>query len=282
MSNNPQTGEPSAVPGDLPHDQCGCGDNAEAEALREITEAKDTIEKGEAEILEGAADVKTGEDKLANAEQELEEARHHKITFFLDREKEVTDKRKLTPNEIISDYGKRDPAKTYLVKIEGHQKESYQGKGDIPIEIHECEQFQMVNIGPTPVSDGTRLTGVKAFVAELEALGYKSTVLKDTSNVVIDYVVPTGKFAGRNVRLGFDVPTDFPMTSPGGVHVSPRIHPNKAGKVHPTEGISDSPNFQAKAGGEWQYWSRPFPDWAPVKKTVGTYMSYVWQLWDSQ
>jgi hypothetical protein len=132
------------------------------------------------------------------------------------------------------------------------------------------------------VSDGGKLTGVGLFVAGLEALGYKPTLLANTTDhVVFDYEIPTGKYAGRTFRLGVAVPGDFPLSSPGGLHVSPRIHPNKGGQTHPTDGILDS-DFQSKAGGEWHYWSRPFKEWGTTKKTVASYMGHVLKLWDTQ
>jgi hypothetical protein len=150
-----------------------------------------------------------------------------------------------------------------------HHKDNFQGKGDIPIELHDCDDFQIISTGPTPVSDQRMLTGVERFVAELEALGYKPVILTGTTDhVVFDYEIPTGKHAGKQFRLGLVVPTDFPLTSPGGLHVSPRIHLNRSGQTHPTDGIQDSPGFQNRVGGEWHYWSRPFHEWGKTKKTV--------------
>ena len=77
---------------------------------------------------------------------------HHEIHFFLDGEPHETDSRELTPNEIIKDFGKKDPATHYLVHIEGHHRISYEGKGNEPIKLHNGERFQIVSTGPTPVS----------------------------------------------------------------------------------------------------------------------------------
>jgi hypothetical protein len=78
--------------------------------------------------------------------------RHHEIHFFVDGEPHETDKRELTPNEIIKDFGEKDPATHYLVRIEGHHRDSYEGKGNDPIKLHNGERFQIVSTGPTPVS----------------------------------------------------------------------------------------------------------------------------------
>jgi hypothetical protein len=74
------------------------------------------------------------------------------IHFFVDGEPYETDRPEWTPNEIIRKFGEKDPATHYLVRIEGHHRHSYEGKGDTPIEIHEGERFQIVSKGPTPVS----------------------------------------------------------------------------------------------------------------------------------
>lgn len=76
----------------------------------------------------------------------------HEIRFVVDGEPYETDRREWTPNEIIKEFGAKDPATNYLVRIEGHHRDSYQGKGDEPIAIHEGERFQIVSTGPTPVS----------------------------------------------------------------------------------------------------------------------------------
>lgn len=77
---------------------------------------------------------------------------HHEIHFFVDGEPYETDKQVLTPNEIIREFGQKDPATNYLVQIDGRQRISYQGKGDEPIRLHDGERFQIVFTGPTPVS----------------------------------------------------------------------------------------------------------------------------------
>jgi hypothetical protein len=74
------------------------------------------------------------------------------IHFFVDNEPYETDRRKWTPNEIIKEFGELDPANHYLVRIEGQHEHSYRGKGDEQIEIYDGERFQIVSIGPTPVS----------------------------------------------------------------------------------------------------------------------------------
>lgn len=119
---------------------------------------------------------------------------------------------------------------------------------------------------------------MESFLVGLLALGYEPVVLADKpDHVTFEYEVETGRHAGRKVRLGFVVPGDFPATPPSGPHVSPHIHATGQPGGHPTGAIAAS-DF----GGDWQYWSRPFPEWARSKRTVAAYMSHVWRLWDSQ
>jgi hypothetical protein len=123
------------------------------------------------------------------------------------------------------------------------------------------------------------------FMDGLRSLGFQPVKLPDRSDcVVFDYIVESGKFTGRAVRLGLIVPADFPNTTPTGPHVSPNIHLFAQNGEHPTGGIHQqhAVPFQTSAGGQWQYWSRPFPGWAEARKTVAVYMSHIWRLWDTQ
>jgi hypothetical protein len=76
---------------------------------------------------------------------------HHEIHFFVDGEPAETDQKELTPNQIIKNFGDKDPATHYLVQV-GPPRISYQGKGDEPIKLHNGERFQIISTGPTPVS----------------------------------------------------------------------------------------------------------------------------------
>ena len=123
------------------------------------------------------------------------------------------------------------------------------------------------------------------FMDGLRSLCFQPIKVADRSDCVyFDYTVESGRFAGRVVRLGFIVPPDFPNTPPAGLHVSPLIHAFCPHGVHPTGGIHQqhAHPFHAGAGGQWQYWSRPFPGWAEERKTVAVYMSHIWRLWDTQ
>lgn len=121
------------------------------------------------------------------------------------------------------------------------------------------------------------------FIRQLEELGHRPTVYA-TDNVVIPYTVEVGRFAGKALRLGLQVADDFPLTAPGGVHISPALlemHPSND-LPHPAGGVHESP-FTSTVGGEkWQYWSRPFRGWGQTDKTVRIYLAFVRLLFDTQ
>ena len=189
----------------------------------------------------------------------------------------TTEASELTPNDIIKDFAGKDPTTHYLVQIRGHEKISYQGQGGIPISMRDGMRFQVISKGPTPVSDGTTAS-VEKFMVGLIALGYEPAIVPGKPDrLSFDYELGTGRFAGRKVRLGLVVPQDFPATPPSGPHVCSHIHPVGRPGGHPTGAIHAS-DF----GSEWQYWSRPYPEWASSKRTVAAYMSHIWRLWDSQ
>lgn len=204
------------------------------------------------------------------------------IRIFVDGEEYTTTERELTADQIIKDFGKKDPATNYLVEIEGNRKISFQGKGNEEIKLHNNLSFQIVSTGPTPVS---YTSGAVAFAEGLRAMGYDPQPLPGKpDHLVFNYLVEVGRRAGQTVRLGIVVPQDFPTTPPSGPHVSPHIqpiHPNND-RPHPEGGVHTSPEFQQHAGGDWQYWSRPCPNWGQIKRNVMAYMSHIWRLWETQ
>lgn len=251
----------------------------------------------EAHVAEGQAREQLNAAELAEqaalheTEQALEELRAaetqiREVHFIVDGEPYKTKAEELTPNVILRDFAGRDPAKYYLVRLEGAHKESYQGRGDEPIKMRNGMRFQSMYVGPTPVSDDTGSSGFRTFREGLRSLGFDPKPISNLPNhLFFDYTVETGVFAGRHIRLGFIVPPDFPNTTPAGPYVSPNIRPISPSGTHPTGGIhaEQARPFAANVGGEWQYWSRPFaPEWAKERKTVATYMSHIWRLWETQ
>lgn len=115
------------------------------------------------------------------------------------------------------------------------------------------------------------------FVSGLRTGGYGVRELGG-NRVTFPYVVPTGRFAGTEIDLGFDVPADFPLTPPGGPHVSPRLLPiTNGGGSHPSGGVHTSP-----FGETFEYWSRPLSHWPSTKRTVKDVMAHIRHLFDTQ
>ncbi|HCG00241.1 MAG TPA: hypothetical protein DEV93_06815 [Chloroflexi bacterium] len=83
----------------------------------------------------------------------LAAGQQREIHFRVDGEPCETEHRELTPNQIIKEFGRKDPATHYLVQIEeGHERVSYKDKGNDPIELHDGDSFQVISTGPMPVS----------------------------------------------------------------------------------------------------------------------------------
>lgn len=256
---------------------------------KELQDAELHLAKAEADLKMAHAAEEVAEHEIEDALHEIEDAaahHHHEIHFVLDGEEEETERREITPNEIISEYGRKDPANYYLVQIEHQQqKVSYQDRGGELIKLHNGMQFQIISLAPTPVSDGPIHTGVDVFVEGLKALGYSPVALPGKpDHIIFDYEVQDGRFKGEKVRHGFIVPSDFPITPPSGPHVSPQVLPINTSGTHPAGAIhhSQAQPFEEGVGGQWEYWSRPFMDWAQSKKSVAAYMSHIWRLWESQ
>lgn len=115
--------------------------------------------------------------------------------------------------------------------------------------------------------------GKDKFIEELKNLGYEVQD-KGDNRVAIDYLIANGRFKDTKIKIGFEIPTDFEVTPPSGPHISPRllaINPN--GPNH-NERAHESANF----GSDWEYLSRPFPNWKNTKRTVKEYLRYVKHL----
>jgi hypothetical protein len=237
---------------------------------------------GPAEVHEGDDEVRIDLPEVENID--IRPARA--ITIFVDGEPYQPPRRRLTPNEIISEATDSNPAETYLVRVKPNGGQvSYKDEGDKPIRLRDQMNFIVVSVGPTPVSDPAFEKGVALFISGLEALGYKPRRTESNADtVVFDYPVQSGRCAGQTVKLGFVVPRDFPLAWPSGPHVSPRLHPNRSGGDHPTGGIHDpqTPAFAETEGGEWQYWSRPYHHRGGIREPVQAYLAHIWKLWDTQ
>ena len=208
------------------------------------------------------------------------------FTIYIDGEPFEAPEKTMTANEILS-LGDLSTDEHYLVEIKGKHQDSFEGKGDEEIHLHEGSKFISVFIGPTPVADsrqadaGSKLTGARLFAAQLRGAGYDVTELPD-HHVRFPYTVNVGKHAGLVLEMGFVVPEDFPMTPPHGPHINKLLHPNKSGGNHPDGGIHPSPGHSKHFGPDWQHWSRPHPEWADGPRTAVRYMAFIHGLWASQ
>ncbi|MBW8049737.1 MAG: hypothetical protein FVQ77_05245 [Cytophagales bacterium] len=107
------------------------------------------------------------------------------------------------------------------------------------------------------------------FIAELTALGF--TVQEpDALKVSFEYEVTIGRNIGKKLQIGFEVQNDYPMSCPPGPHFK---------SIGIQDWVEPPNNIHASAfGGEWKYWSRPFPDWNRTDRKVKTYFAHIKNL----
>ena len=74
-----------------------------------------------------------------------------RIVFFVDRQKFVTDRRKLTVREILVDYANEDPNSTILVEKRGDQLVKHENLDEV-ICMRSGLRFVVFHTAPTPVS----------------------------------------------------------------------------------------------------------------------------------
>lgn len=111
--------------------------------------------------------------------------------------------------------------------------------------------------------------GHQQLIKDLDAMGLQGRVQIGDGNmelVCFDYRVPVGTHAGEVVQVGLQAP-DWPINPPGGPHVSPRIH-------HP----GDNAHHASPLGDGWIYWSRPFPEWAEMSRSLEDYLAHLRKL----
>lgn len=128
------------------------------------------------------------------------------------------------------------------------------------------------------------MSGVEAFRAGLLALGFAPE--NDGDFVRFAYVVPVGARRDEKVGLAFRVPPDWPANPPTGPFVSPRLLPinPSCGRGRPWDSVHEAAaHGLPDPGGEWQYWSRPFPHvpgWAATDRSMQTYLAHIKTLFD--
>jgi hypothetical protein len=102
--------------------------------------------------------------------------------------------------------------------------------------------------------------GAAGFLAALAARGY--AVVRQNEFAVFPYTVEVGSRAGQQIRVGLQIPGDWPLSPPSGPHVSPRLG-------HPHDAVNPSP-----LGLDWEYWSRPAQNWA-ANRSMRAYLRHL-------
>ena len=117
------------------------------------------------------------------------------------------------------------------------------------------------------------------FIKQLRAMGYAPED-RGGGKIAVPYIVETGRFAGREIKIGFVVADDYNLNPPSCVHVSPPLLPLHPGNdiPHPAGGVHQNQSFDS----EWQYWSRPIRHWQQTQRTARDVMAHVRRLFDTQ
>ena len=102
--------------------------------------------------------------------------------------------------------------------------------------------------------------GTAGFLGALADRGYETA--QQDNFVIFGYMIEVGSRAGEQVKIGLQIPADWPLTPPPGPHVSPRLG-------HPQGAVSQSP-----LGADWEYWSRPAQNW-PADRTARAYLRHL-------
>jgi hypothetical protein len=116
-------------------------------AVEELHRAEDELRKAQAEEADAIRHIEKATEEIIEAE------RPRLIHFKVEGESYETDRHELTPDQILREYGQRDPATNYLSEIKpAGEKESFQGKGAVPIKMHDGMRFLIFSVGPMTVS----------------------------------------------------------------------------------------------------------------------------------
>ena len=113
-------------------------------------------------------------------------------------------------------------------------------------------------------------SGREEFERQLKEMGIEPYLAQGDNRVVFDYVVPAGRFSGKEIKIGLVVPPDFNRTPPGGPHICPKLLPmNPNAQDHPSK-TADS-----EFGADWQYLSRPYRGRWKGREGVAEYLTHI-------
>jgi len=118
---------------------------------------------------------------------------------------------------------------------------------------------------------------VAEFAAQLRECGY-TPELRPNNLFLFDFEVELGKHIGETVKLGLQIPDDWPASPPSGPFVSPRLLPisGSTGRGRPWDAVHtvDGRGLEDPTG-VWQYWSRPFTAWPKTDRSVRAYLRHL-------
>jgi len=122
--------------------------------------------------------------------------------------------------------------------------------------------------------------GHELIIEQLSELGYEVTSYPDSPNypggfLGIKWTVPVGRFRGQEIEVALNAP-QFPMAPPSGPYIKPHLLPIKGGNQLPFDGVHER-NVPTN---DFQYWSRPYQDWATTDQHIRTYLSFLKTLFD--
>lgn len=90
------------------------------------------------------------------------------------------------------------------------------------------------------------------------------------------YKIPIGKFRNQEIVIALNAP-QFPNVPPSGPYIKPFLLPiNTSIRVAPLGGI----HRRNKPTADFQYWSRPFPNWNGSEKSMKSYLAFLRTLFD--
>ena len=118
--------------------------------------------------------------------------------------------------------------------------------------------------------------GRDEFARQVQELGYEllptpPDPAQPGNRVAFEYAIPGGRLDGQKIKLGFEVPPDFPRTPPSGPHLSPRLLPLNPGAPDHPQRVAESPNF----GPEWEYLSRPYRGTWRGREGAAEYLAHI-------
>ena len=123
---------------------------------------------------------------------------------------------------------------------------------------------------------------MKLFCDGLRRLGYEPKTYKEQPTyLTFDFEILGGAFVGHKIKVGLNVPVDFPTVAPSGPHFTPALISNDGSGQPPRGGIhtNHDPLFKVLTGDDWQYWSRPYSGWKAPADPVRAYLAHIKNLW---